>query len=109
MTVAPLLPVGALRHTLRSIGFRMGRPETDIAENEISRSLPAERELEALRAALADQVAARHEAQVRVEQLEQEVEQRDRIIAEGELTAARLRESKAGGRPLFVIGRGAGG
>ncbi len=86
---------------MRSFGFRNGRPETDIAENEISRSLPAERELEALRAALADQVAARQEAQVRVEQLEQEVAQRDRIIAGGELTATKLQESQTALRQLF--------
>src|ERR1035441_10600343 len=101
MTVASLLPVGALRHTLRSIGFRMGRPETDIAEAERSRLQPAERELEALRAELAVQVAAGHEAQVRLEQLEQEIAQRDRIIAEGELTAAKLSESETALRQLF--------
>ncbi len=74
----------------------MGRPETDIGER--SRRLAAERELEAVRAELAEQVAARHEAEVR---LEQEVAQRDRIIAEGERTAAKLRESEMALRQLF--------
>jgi PAS domain S-box-containing protein len=76
----------------------MGRPETDIAEDEISRRQAAERELEALRAELAEQVAARHEVQVR---LEQEVAHRDRIIAEGELTAAKLSESEMAWRKVF--------
>ena len=76
----------------------MGRHETDIAEDEISRRQAAERELEAVRAELAAQVAARHEVQVR---LEQEVAHRDRIIAEGELTAAKLRESEMAMRQLF--------
>ncbi|HEY9159186.1 PAS domain S-box protein, partial [Candidatus Binatus sp.] len=76
----------------------MGRHETDIAEDEISRREAAERELEAVRGELAAQVAARHEIQVR---LEQEIAQRDRIIAEGELAAAKLRESETGLRQLF--------
>ena len=76
----------------------MGRPETDIAEDEISRRQAAERELEAVRGELAKQVAARHEVQIR---LEQEVAQRDRIIAEGELNAAKLRESEMAWRRLF--------
>jgi len=76
----------------------LGRPETDIAEAERRRRLAAERKVEALRAELAEQVAARHEAQVR---LEQEVERRDRIIAERELTAAELRESETALRQLF--------
>ncbi len=76
----------------------MGRPETDIADADRSRRLAVERELEALRAELAEQVAARHEAEVR---LEQEVAQRDRIIAEGERTAAKLRESETALRQLF--------
>jgi len=76
----------------------MGRPETDIAEDEISRRQAAERELEAVRGELAAQVAARHEVQVR---LEQEVAHRDRIIAEGELAAAKLRESETALRQLF--------
>ena len=76
----------------------MGRRETDIAEDEISRRQAAERELEAVRGELAKQVAARHEVQVR---LEQEVAQRDRIIAEGELNAAKLRESEMAWRQLF--------
>ena len=81
-----------------SIGFRMGRRETDIAEDEISRRQAAERELEAARGELAVQIAARHEVQVR---LEQEVAHRDRIIAEGALTAADLRESETALRKLF--------
>ena len=72
--------------------------ETDIAEDENSRLRAAKRELEALRAELAEQVAARHEAQVR---LEDEIAHRDEIIAEDELTAARLRESETALRPLF--------
>jgi PAS domain S-box-containing protein len=76
----------------------MGRPESDIAEDEISRLQAAERVLEALRAELAEQVAARREAQVR---LEQEIAHRDQIIAKGELTAARLRESQTALRQLF--------
>ena len=83
---------------MRSIGFRMGGPETEIAEDEISRRQAAERELEAVRAELAEQVAARHEVQVR---LEQEVAQRDQIIAEGELAAAKLRESETALRKVF--------
>ncbi|MGB8413319.1 MAG: response regulator [Candidatus Binatus sp.] len=76
----------------------MGRHETDITADEISRRQAAERELEAVRGELAAQVAARHEVQVR---LEQEVAQRDRIIAEGELAAANLRESETALRKLF--------
>jgi len=76
----------------------LGRTETDIAAGERSRRLAAERELEAMRTKLAEEVAARHEAQAR---LEQEVAHRDRIIAEGELTAAKLRESEAALRQLF--------
>ncbi len=76
----------------------MGRRETDIAEDEISRRQAAERELEAARGELAVQIAARHEVQVR---LEQEVAHRDRIIAEGALTAADLRESVTALRKLF--------
>jgi len=76
----------------------MGRSATDIADDEISRRLAAERKLEAVRAELAEQVSARHEAQAR---LEHEVAQRDRIIAEGELTAAKLRESEKALRELF--------
>ncbi len=60
--------------------------------------LAAEREVDVLRAELAEQVAARHEVQVR---LEQEIAQRDRIIAEGEQTASMLRESEAALRQLF--------
>jgi PAS domain S-box-containing protein len=76
----------------------MGRPETNIAADEINRRQAAERELEAVRGELAAQVAARHEVQVR---LEQEVARRDRIIAEGELTAANLRESEMAMRQVF--------
>ncbi len=76
----------------------MGRHESDIAEDEISQRQAAERELEAVRGELAAQVAARHEIQVR---LEQEIAHRDRIIAEGELAAAKLRESETGMRQLF--------
>jgi PAS domain S-box-containing protein len=76
----------------------MGRHETDIAEDEISRRQAAERELEAVRGELAVQIAARHEVQVH---LEQEVAHRDRIIAEGELTAANLRESETALRQVF--------
>ncbi len=76
----------------------MGRCETDIADNETSRRKAAERELEAVRAELAEQVAARHEVQAR---LEQEVAQRDRIIAEGAQNEAKLRESEAALRGLF--------
>jgi PAS domain S-box-containing protein len=76
----------------------LGRPETDIAVDEISLRRAAERELEAIRAELAKQIAARHEVQIR---LEQEIAQRDRVIAEGEQTAARLRESETALRQLF--------
>jgi PAS domain S-box-containing protein len=76
----------------------MGRPETDIAEDEISRLQTAERELETVRSELARQVTARHEVQVR---LEREIAQRDRIIAEGELNASKLRESETALRQLF--------
>ena len=76
----------------------MGRHETDIAEDEISRLQAAEHELEAVCGELAKQVAAGHEKQVR---LEQEIAQRDRIIAEGELAAAELRESETALRQLF--------
>ena len=69
----------------------MGRSETDIADDEISRCQAAEREVEALRAEMAEQITARHEVQAR---LEQEVAQRDRIIAEGAQTEAKLRESE---------------
>jgi PAS domain-containing protein len=76
----------------------MGRHETDIAEDEISRPQAAERELEAVRGELAVQVAAPHEMRVR---LEQEVAHRDQTIAEGELAAAKLRESETALRQLF--------
>jgi len=76
----------------------LGRLETDIAVDEISWRRAAERELQALRAELAEQIAARHEAQVR---LEQEIAQRDRVIADGERTEAKLRESETALRQLF--------
>ena len=76
----------------------MGRSETDIAEDEISRGQAAEHEIEAVRAELAEQIACRHEVQAR---LEQEVAQRDRIIAEAAETEASLRESEAALRQLF--------
>jgi PAS domain S-box-containing protein len=76
----------------------MGRSETDIADDEISRCEAAEREIEALRAEMAEQITARHEVQAR---LEQEVAQRDRIIAEGAATEAKLRESETTLRQLF--------
>jgi PAS domain S-box-containing protein len=79
----------------------LGRPETDIAVDEISWRRAAERELEALRAELAEQVAARHEVQVR---LEEEIAQRDRVIAEGARTEARLREREMALRQLFDEG-----
>ena len=76
----------------------MGRSETDIAEDEISRRRAAEHEIAAVRTELAEQIAARHEVQAR---LEQEVAQRDRIIAEAAETEARLRESETALRQLF--------
>jgi PAS domain S-box-containing protein len=76
----------------------MGRSETDIADDEISRREAAEREVEALRAEIAEQITTRHEVQAR---LEQEVAQRDRIIAEGAETEAKLRESETALRQLF--------
>ncbi|MGA9724750.1 MAG: response regulator [Candidatus Binatus sp.] len=76
----------------------MGRIQTDIADDEMRRRQAAERELEAVRAELAKQVAARHEVQAR---LEQEVAQRDRIIAEGAQSEAKLRQSEAAMRHLF--------
>jgi PAS domain S-box-containing protein len=78
--------------------LKLGRTENDIAVDEISLRRAAERELEALRAELAEQVAARHDAQVR---LEEEIAQRDRVIAEGEQTEARLRDSEMALRQLF--------
>jgi PAS domain S-box-containing protein len=76
----------------------LGRPETDIAADEISLRRSAERELDALRTELAEQVAARDEAQLR---LEEEIAQRDRVIAEGERTEAKLRDSEMALRQLF--------
>jgi PAS domain S-box-containing protein len=76
----------------------MGRSEKDIAAGEIGEGQTAERELQALRAQLAERDNALKEAQVR---LEQEIAQRDRVIAEAELSAAKLRESEAAMRQLF--------
>jgi PAS domain-containing protein len=76
----------------------MGRSATDIADDEISLRQAAEREVDALRVELAEQVAARREMQMR---LEQEVAQRDRIIAEGAQTEAKLRDSETALRQLF--------
>ncbi|HEX9491886.1 MAG TPA: ATP-binding protein, partial [Thermoanaerobaculia bacterium] len=76
----------------------MGRPENDIAEDEINLRRTAEREIADLRIQLAEQVEARREAQVR---LEQEIAQRDRVIAEGERTEAKLRDSELALRQLF--------
>ncbi len=76
----------------------MGRRETDIADDEIRRRQAAELEVEALRTEIAVQITARHEVQAR---LEQEVAQRDRIIAEGVQTEARLRDSETALRQLF--------
>jgi len=42
----------------------MGRSETDIAEDEISRGQAAEHEIEAVRAELAEQIACRHECRL---------------------------------------------
>ena len=76
----------------------MGRSETDIADDEISRREAAEREVEALRAEVAEQITARHEVQAR---FEQEVAHRDRIIAEAAATETKLRESETALRQLF--------
>src|ERR1039458_1247788 len=76
----------------------MGRHETDIAEDEISRGQAAERELEAVRGELAAQVAARQEMQLR---LEQEIAHGDGINPESEVTTAQLRESETALRQLF--------
>ncbi len=83
---------------MSSNGFRTGGPETEIPEAERSQLQAAERELAALRAELAEQVAARHEAEGR---LEQEVAQRDQIVAEAELAAAELGESETALRKVF--------
>ena len=61
----------------------MGRSETNIGADEIGQGQAAEREVRALRAQLAERDSALKEAQVR---LEQEIAQRDHIIAEGEQT-----------------------
>lgn len=78
--------------------LKLGRPENDIAVDEIGLRRAAERELEALRTELAEQVAARHDVQVR---LEEEIAQRDRVIAAGEQSEARLRDSEMALRQLF--------
>jgi len=89
-----------VRNALRQgfLGFTLGRPETDIAADEISLRRAAERELDASHTELAEQVAARDEAQLR---LEEEIAQRDRVIAEGERTEAKLRDSEMALRQLF--------
>ena len=78
--------------------LKLGRPENNIAVDEISLRRAAEQELGALRAELAEQVAARRDVQVR---LEEEIAQRDRVIAEGAQTEARLRDSEMALRQLF--------
>src|SRR5713101_2773216 len=97
-TVAPLLPATAQSPASASTGFILRRPENDITVDEIRRGRAAEREVESLCTELAGQVEARHEAQVR---LEEEIAQRDRVIAEGERTEAKLRESEMALRQLF--------
>jgi PAS domain S-box-containing protein len=62
----------------------LGHPETDIAVDEIGLRRAAERALE--------------ELQIR---LEQEIAQRDLVIADGKQTEARLRESETALRQLF--------
>lgn len=76
----------------------MGQSQSETAGDQIGEIAATERELEALRAQLAQRDQALREAQVR---LELEIAQRDLIIAEGELTAAKLRESEAALRQLF--------
>jgi PAS domain S-box-containing protein len=76
----------------------MGRCEKDIAAGEISEGDASKRQLAALRAQLAERDNALKEAQIR---LKREIAQRDRIIAEGELTQAQLRESETAMRRLF--------
>jgi PAS domain S-box-containing protein len=76
----------------------MGRRETNIATDEIGQGQSAEREVQALRAELAQRDNALKEAQVR---LEQEIAQRDCVIAEGEQIQAELRESETALRQLF--------
>ena len=76
----------------------MGHGATDIPDNEFGQGQAAERELEALRAQLAQRDNALKQAQVR---LQQEIAHRDQIIAEGELTQTKLRESETAWRQLF--------
>ena len=76
----------------------MGHGATDIPDNEFGQGQAAERELEALRAQLAQRDNALRQAQVR---LQQEIAHRDQIIAEGELTQTKLRESETAWRQLF--------
>ena len=65
----------------------MGRAETEIITDEIVQFQAAEREMNALRAQLAERDNALKEAQVR---LEQEIAQRDRLIAALEETQRQL-------------------
>ena len=97
-TVAPILPARANPLRQGFLRFTLGRPETDITADEISLRRAVERELDALRTELAEQVAVRHEVQLR---LEEEIAQRDRVIAEGERTEAKLRDSEMALRQLF--------
>ena len=76
----------------------MGHGATDIPDNEFGQGQAGERELEALRAQLAQRDNALKQAQVR---LQQEIAHRDQIIAEGELTQTKLRESETAWRKLF--------
>lgn len=76
----------------------MGHGATDIPDNGFGQRHAAERELEALRAQLAQRDNALKQAQVR---LQQEIAHRDQIIAEGELTQTKLRESETAWRQLF--------
>lgn len=83
---------------LGRIRFRMGRSATYIGDTDFGQEQAAKRELEALRAQLAERDDALKQAEVR---LQQEIAHRDQIIAEGELTQAKLRESEAAWRQLF--------
>src|SRR5712692_8086718 len=76
----------------------MGHGATDIPDNDFGQGQAAERELEALRAQLTQRDNALKQAQVR---LQQEIAHRDQIIAEGELTQTKLRESETAWRQLF--------
>src|SRR5260370_9105048 len=76
----------------------MGQDATDIPGKGLGQGEAAERELEALRAQLTQRDNAVKQAQVR---LQQEIAHRDQIIAEGELTQPKLRESETAWRQLF--------